>query len=119
MAFGRKTGGRKPGTPNRATAALAAAVAEAGITPLQYLLSVMRDETQPAELRLDAAKAAAPYCHAKLSAIAVRAEIDDRRDAETRRVLMDKLVGFIEQRPAHEIEGECVIREVPLQHRIA
>ena len=35
--------------------------------PLDYLLWIMRDEDQEARSRLDAAKAAAPYCHARLS----------------------------------------------------
>ena len=35
--------------------------------PLDYLLSIMRDETQEAAVRRDAAKAAAPYCHARLA----------------------------------------------------
>ena len=35
--------------------------------PLDYLLGIMRDEDQDARWRLDAAKAATPYCHARLS----------------------------------------------------
>ena len=63
-----KTGGRKPGTPNKASAAKAAAIAASGLTPLDYMISVMRDETNP-PLRLDAAKSAAPYVHPKLSSV--------------------------------------------------
>jgi hypothetical protein len=33
---------------------------------LDYLLSIMRDENEDKRERLDAAKAAAPYCHARL-----------------------------------------------------
>jgi hypothetical protein len=40
---------------------------EAGLMPLEYLLEIMRDKDQDARSRLDAAKAAAPYCHARLS----------------------------------------------------
>ena len=40
---------------------------EGGMMPLDYLLGIMRDEDQDARWRLDAAKAAAPYCHARLS----------------------------------------------------
>src|SRR5262245_53985760 len=64
-----KTGGRKKGTPNKATAAKAAAIAASGLTPLDYLLSVLRDEANPPALRIDAAKSAAPYVHPKLSAV--------------------------------------------------
>ena len=42
---GKRPGaGRKPGTPNRITAELQAAVAASGETPLDYMLRVMRDE---------------------------------------------------------------------------
>jgi hypothetical protein len=40
--------------------------------PLGYMLSLMRDKTQPETLRLDAAKSAAPYLHARLNAIEAR-----------------------------------------------
>lgn len=69
MALGKKTGGRTKGTPNRATAAKAKAVAESGLTPLDYLLSIMRDEGNEHAVRIDAAKAAAPYVHPKLQPV--------------------------------------------------
>jgi hypothetical protein len=37
--------------------------------PLDYLLRVLRDVTEPQERRMAAAVAAAPYCHARLKAI--------------------------------------------------
>ena len=40
---------------------------EGAMVPLDYLLGIMRDKDQDARSRLDAAKAAAPYCHARLS----------------------------------------------------
>ncbi len=39
------------------------------LTPLDYLLSIVRDESQDRPARVDAAKAAAPYCHARLSSL--------------------------------------------------
>jgi hypothetical protein len=65
MAAGKKTGGRKRGTPNRATAAKAAQIAASGLTPLDYMLSILRDELRSPDDRFEAAKAAAPYCHPK------------------------------------------------------
>lgn len=38
-----------------------------GVTPLEYMLSLMRDETQDLPIRADMAKAAAPYVHPKLA----------------------------------------------------
>jgi hypothetical protein len=35
--------------------------------PLDFLLSIMRDDANDMDARKDAAKAAAPYCHAKLA----------------------------------------------------
>ena len=37
--------------------------------PLDFMLAIMRDETQPLDRRFEAAKAASSYCHPKLSAI--------------------------------------------------
>jgi hypothetical protein len=67
---GERRGGRQRGTPNKATvakaAALTAASADPAITPLQFLLGVMRDPKAPTELRIQVARAAAPLVHGKL-----------------------------------------------------
>jgi hypothetical protein len=47
MAKGKKTGGRKKGTPNHITAERKAKLIEAqmaGLTPLDYMLGILRDE---------------------------------------------------------------------------
>jgi hypothetical protein len=66
---GERRGGRRKGTPNKATAARQAAVAASGLTPLDYLLSVMRDEGADPHTRLDAAKAAAPFVHPRMAQV--------------------------------------------------
>lgn len=65
----REGAGRKPGIPNKRTAELQKAVARAGITPLDYMLGIIRDTSIDHPIRLDAAKAAAPYVHPKLASI--------------------------------------------------
>jgi hypothetical protein len=45
------------------------AIAASGLTPLAYMLAIMRDEAQPVAVRLDMAKAAAPYVHPRLAAV--------------------------------------------------
>lgn len=75
MAHGglRPNGGRPKGSKSKRNKAMEQAVAlkEAqdelgdGQTPLQYMLSVMRDPASEPQLALDAAKGAAPYCHKK------------------------------------------------------
>lgn len=64
-----KSGGRKKGSANKATAAKAAAVEASGLTPLDFLLNVMRGEAYEFSARIDAAKAAAPYIHPRLASV--------------------------------------------------
>lgn len=70
----RPGAGRKKGSPNKATQEQREAVAQSGTTPLEYLLDVMRNGTDPSA-RLDAAKAAAPYVHPKLSSVEMKANV--------------------------------------------
>jgi DNA-binding ferritin-like protein len=44
--------------------------------PLDFMLAVMRDEMAERSERLDMAKAAAPYVHAKLSSIEATVDTD-------------------------------------------
>lgn len=70
MAKGTKTGGgSRKGKPNKATAAKAKAVAESGLTPLDFMLDTMRNESLELGPRLDAAKSAALYVHPKLQPV--------------------------------------------------
>jgi hypothetical protein len=71
MAHGgaRKGAGRPAGMANRKTREIADKAITEGLTPLEYMLSVMRDETAAPAVRLDAAKSAASYVHPRLSAI--------------------------------------------------
>ena len=67
---GKRTGaGRPKGVRNAKTEQQTKAVKESGLTPLDYMLSVLRDETQEQSVRLDAANKAAPYVHAKLASV--------------------------------------------------
>lgn len=74
----RENAGRKPGVPNTKTQEQVKAIEESGLTPLEYMLRVLRDEGQELGVRLDAANKAAPYVHAKLSNIEMRAEVTNR-----------------------------------------
>lgn len=65
----RKGAGRKKGSATQRTREIADQAAKKGITPLEYLLSVMRKRTGDPKDRLTAAMAAAPYIHPRLSAV--------------------------------------------------
>ena len=65
-----------------------AAVEASGLAPLDYLLAVMRDESNPTQVRLDAAKAAAPYVHPRLAAIEHRGKGGTPTDTITRVIVI-------------------------------
>ena len=68
MRGGRRQGaGRKAGSVARIDYEARRQAHASGLTPLDYLLSIVRDETENKRERIDAAKAAAPYCHSRLS----------------------------------------------------
>jgi hypothetical protein len=66
---GERRGGRQKGTPNKKTvlrnAGLSAAAADPNVSPLDYLLNVMREQTLPLETRIAAGREALPYFHSK------------------------------------------------------
>ena len=67
---GKRAGaGRPKGSRNVRTKQQAEAVKASGLTPLDYMLSVMRDDRQEQAVRLDAAHKAAPYVHSKLATV--------------------------------------------------
>lgn len=73
----RAGSGRPRGSVNKAIAERQARVAASGITPLDYMLGVMRDEAQELGVRLDAAKSVAPYVHPRLASVDQRLSADD------------------------------------------
>ena len=48
----------------------------AGLTPLEYMLSILRDASNDQAARFAAAKEAAPYLHPRLAAIEHRGDAD-------------------------------------------
>ena len=80
-----KTGGRAPGTPNKDSKKLSLleyARKQRGKSPVEFLLDVMNAKTKTIRGhevtysdRIDAAKAAAPYCHPKLRSTEIKGEI--------------------------------------------
>jgi hypothetical protein len=72
---GKRVGaGRPKGQRNKKTERQVASVEKGGITPLDYLLSVMRNENNEQAERIDAANKAAPYVHPKLSSVDHKSE---------------------------------------------
>jgi hypothetical protein len=67
MAHGgkRRGAGRKLGAVTRITAQARKRALESGISPLDYMLKVMRNAKAETKRRDDMAKAAAPFCHTR------------------------------------------------------
>ena len=113
-------GGRRPGAgrkrgvsakhPSRSLK-IALAAREAGITPLEYLCALFRDDEQPLPVRLDAAKAAAPFMHPRLTAI--EAKVVEKRYSdmtpEERRAEYERIVAQARQVIAEARAKEAVI----------
>lgn len=89
---GKRAGaGRKKNVPNKRTAEVQRQVEASGITPLQYMLDIMRSpdliEAEPAQqiahnaMRFEAAKSAAPYVHSKLSSVEMNATVTNHEAA--------------------------------------
>lgn len=78
----RKGAGRKAGSATKKTREIADKAASEGITPLEYMLNVMRTESPDFEdvrllvahraMQFEAARAAAPYVHARLAAVELK-----------------------------------------------
>ena len=62
MTAGNAGKGRLAGSRNKRTEALLE-LAESGETPCAFALRIMRDQEQPSDVRMHAAKLAAPYIH--------------------------------------------------------
>jgi hypothetical protein len=93
---GERRGGRKEGAANKRTREIADRAAAEGITPLEFMLEILRAEMPPElkdrieneelsvevvqalnawrNTRFEAAKAAAPYIHPKLQTTTVKGE---------------------------------------------
>lgn len=66
---GERRGGRKKGTKNKKNAETVAKIEASGLTPLEFMLDVLRDGAAETAVRFEAAKAAAPYVHPRLAAV--------------------------------------------------
>jgi hypothetical protein len=76
----RPGAGRKAGSPNKASAERQAEVAASGLTPLEYMLQMLRDESASKDDRMWAAEKAAPFVHPKLAAVDHSGELKHSAD---------------------------------------
>jgi hypothetical protein len=79
---GERRGGRKKGSRNKRTRIIAEQARAEGITPLEYVLRIMRDEKADPRERFQAAVSALPYVHPRLAAIEHGGSVDIGYGAE-------------------------------------
>ena len=100
----RAGAGRKPGSKTQLTKQALKRAGE-GITPLEYMLQILRDENEDKAQRFEAAKAAAPYVHPRLAqteaTVTHKKEADELTEAE----LVAYLSGAGSRGTADEEEG--------------
>ena len=83
--------GRPRGSLNKFAMENAQRIAESGELPVDYLVSVYRDDEADAKLRVDAARAAAPYLHPRLAT----SEVDIVSTAEPEHMTDEELIAII------------------------
>ena len=96
----RSEAGRPKGAKNRRTLLREEAsrrAANTGVSPLEFLLRIMRDENKSKEVRIAGAKAALPYCLPRLSASHVT--VDGQVSHEVWLVRLSKEIAKEDLRP--------------------
>ena len=68
--------GRPKGSQNKTRNTGLVVAQRTGVSPLQFLLDVMDDSDNHLSVRMDAAKSATPYLHARLSQVAMDVEVN-------------------------------------------
>lgn len=80
---GKRPGsGRKPGAATKKTREAAELILKAGITPLGYFQGLLEGTMAFDEVKFEAAKAAAPYVHARLAAVEHSGSVGVKRATE-------------------------------------
>jgi hypothetical protein len=122
----RPGAGRPPGARNKKAVALIDQADRDGLlTPIEFMLGVMRDPQQPMRDRMAAANAVMPFMHPKLIAkqIEVRGFIDpdSLSDDELRAALrhLEEISASMENEPAPPTIDQPVVRPLRPVERIA
>jgi hypothetical protein len=100
----RPGAGRPKGARAKATELAVKRAGTEGILPLEFMLAIMRDEEADVALRVDMAKAAAPYVHARLSQVDSTVKHVQATDELTEAELVALLSGRRGSRTAGEKE---------------
>ena len=84
-----------------------------GISPIEYLLKVVRDSEKPDAIRIEAAKAVAPYLQPKLCAVDLTNHV--ATDQRTQADILAEMKICIEHDPATKLLLAGLVTESPVQ----
>ena len=115
----RPGGGRKPGSLNRRhVEVLAGALAE-GITPVEYMLGVLRDEQADPKARAWAAEKSAPYLHPRPAPIerTVAIGLPDTSTPEGIGRALDAILQAIANAELSPAEGQSLISVIEARRK--
>src|ERR1700726_3641242 len=97
---GKRSGaGRPKGAKSAKTLEIARKAIESGLTPLEFMMDILRDVNQPKQLRFEAAKSAAPYIHPRLAHIESKNETAVTNVVSPEPTLSEWKEEFTDQRP--------------------
>ena len=115
-----KTGGRKPGSLNKRTLTqqqqsktIVQKAKEAGLTPLEYMLKVMRDPETLPQRRDDMAKACAPYVHPKLAAVDPETGKPLQEQGQVNIIVAARQVALLLHKAHKRLEQDASVETVP------
>lgn len=116
----REGAGRPRGSISQRASEIFAGAVSAGLTPVEYMLTMMRDETADDKSRAWAAEKAAPYIHPRPAPIA-RAIVIDLPDTSTLEGIKQALTRITAAVAAGEIapsEGQSLAAVIEAQRKM-
>jgi hypothetical protein len=102
MTEKKKRAGRPKGALDHRTRNLRQAV-QSGMTPLEFLLEQMHKVDNPITMRMEAAKSAAPYCHARLQSVVVT---EKPYEGDPNSITNEQLAGIISRGSSVDDDAE-------------
>ena len=115
----RPGAGRPKGSVNQRSVDALAAAATAGISPVEYMLQILRDENAAAKDRAWAAEKAAPYLHPRPAPVprTIQIGLPDTSTLEGIRAALGAIAQSIANGDIAPVEGQGLIAVIDAQRK--
>jgi hypothetical protein len=116
----RENAGRPAGSVNRRSAEVIAKALAEGITPVEFMLKLMRDDTADPKERAWAAEKSAPYLHPRPAPLERTVEIDlpDTSTIDGIGQALDKIIQTVGKGEISPGEGQSLISVIEARRRV-